>query len=45
MKCARWLLGKFPSPKMRRPLPDLAPAEIAGIRQALEELGYECVRK
>jgi len=45
MKCARWLLGKFPSPKMRRPLRDLAPAAIAGIRQELEALGYECVRK
>ena len=45
MKCARWLLGKFPSPKMRRPLRDLAPAEIEGIRQGLEALGYECVRK
>ena len=45
MKCARWLLGKFSSPKMRRPLRDLAPAEIAGIRQGLEALGYECVRK
>ena len=45
MKCARWLLGKFPSPKMRRPLRDLGPDEIAGIRQRLEELGYECVQK
>lgn len=45
MKCARWLLGKFPSPKMRRPLRDLGPDEIAGIRQRLEELGFECVQK
>lgn len=45
MKCARWLLGKFPSPRMRRPLRELAAAEIAGIRSRLAELGYDCVQK
>ena len=45
MKCARWLLGMFPSPKMRRPLRDLDAEEISGIRTQLEVLGYECVQK
>ena len=45
MKCARWLLGKFPSPKMRRPLRDLGAEEIVGIRTRLQELGYECAQK
>jgi 4-hydroxy-tetrahydrodipicolinate synthase len=40
MKMARWLLGKFPSPKMRRPLRDMPPEEVAKIRTALEALGY-----
>ena len=44
MKCARWLLGKFPSLKMRRPLRDLAEEEVHGIRQQLEAIeGYKCV--
>jgi len=42
MKCARWLLGKFPSPHVRRPLRPLAPATIARIREQLEAIGYEC---
>ncbi|MDP6699808.1 MAG: dihydrodipicolinate synthase family protein, partial [Candidatus Latescibacteria bacterium] len=45
MKCARWLLGKFPSPQMRRPLRDLGAEEIAAIRRRLEDLGYECVQQ
>ena len=45
MKCARWLMGKFPSPQMRRPLRDLGAEEIAAIRRRLEDLGYECVPK
>jgi len=45
MKCARWLLGMFPSPKMRRPLRDLDAEDISGIRTQLEVLGYECVQK
>jgi 4-hydroxy-tetrahydrodipicolinate synthase len=45
MKCARWLMGKFPSPQMRRPLRDLGAEEIAAIRRRLEDLGSECVQK
>lgn len=44
MKCARWLMGKFPSMTMRRPLRPLPDAEIAKIRRSLETIGYECVR-
>lgn len=40
MKCARWLMGKFPSPKMRRPLRDLDQAQIGKIRSGLEAIGY-----
>ena len=43
MKCARWLMGKFASMTMRRPLRPLPDAEIAKIRQKLETIGYECV--
>ena len=43
MKCARWLIDKFPSMTMRRPLRPLPDAEIAKIRRNLETLGYDCV--
>ena len=43
MKCARWLMGKFPSMTMRRPLRPLPDTEIAKIRRSLETIGYECV--
>jgi 4-hydroxy-tetrahydrodipicolinate synthase len=43
MKCARWLMGKFPSMTMRRPLRPLPDAEIAKIRRNLETIGYECL--
>jgi 4-hydroxy-tetrahydrodipicolinate synthase len=43
MKCARWLIGKFPSPKMRRPLRDLNPEQVRKIRLSLESIGYRCV--
>ena len=43
MKCARWLMGKFPSMTMRRPLRPLPDPEIAKIRRNLEVIGYECV--
>lgn len=43
MKCARWLMGKFPSMTMRRPLRPLPETEIAKIRRNLETIGYECV--
>ena len=42
MKCARWLLGKFPSPHVRRPLRPLPDSEVARIRTDLQNLGYEC---
>ena len=37
--------GQVPLTQDAAALRDLAPAEIAGIRQGLEALGYECVRK
>lgn len=40
MKCARWLMGKFPSPHMRRPLRPLSAEQVARIRAGLEEIGY-----
>ena len=43
MKCARWLMGKFPSMTMRRPLRPLSETEVAKIRRNLETIGYECV--
>lgn len=43
MKCARWLMGKFPSPKMRRPLRDLDHEQIKKIRSGLEYINYNCV--
>ena len=43
MKCARWLMGRFPSMTMRRPLRPLPDTEIAKIRRNLETIGYECV--
>ena len=43
MKCARWLMGKFPSMTMRRPLRPLPDTEIAKIRRNLEMIGYECI--
>ena len=38
MKVARWLMGKFPSPKVRRPLRDLKEAEVSRIRKELDAL-------
>jgi 4-hydroxy-tetrahydrodipicolinate synthase len=43
MKCARWLMGRFPNRKMRRPLRDLAEAEVDGIADKLRAAGYETV--
>ena len=45
MKCARWLLGRFPSAKMRRPLRDLSDTEVARIREGLEDAGFATVKK
>jgi len=42
MKCARWLIGQFPSMTMRKPLRQLPTIEVEKIRQHLELIGYEC---
>lgn len=44
MKAARWLLGKFPSPHVRRPLRPLPAEEVDRIRRELNEAGLETVR-
>ncbi len=44
MKAARWIMGKFPSCKMRRPLRDLSPEELDKIRRDLRTIGYPVVR-
>ncbi|MCK6473615.1 MAG: dihydrodipicolinate synthase family protein [Planctomycetes bacterium] len=40
MKCARWLLGTFPSRNVRRPLRPLAEQDVARIRSELSEAGF-----
>ena len=45
MKCARWLMGRFPSMTMRRPLRQLPAPEVAKIRQSLEAIGYQCTNE
>ena len=45
MKCARWLMGRFPSMTMRRPLRQLPASEVAKIRQSLEVIGYQCTNE
>lgn len=45
MKCARWLMGRFPSMTMRRPLRQLLASEVAKIRQSLEAIGYQCTNE
>jgi len=42
MKYARWLMGKFPSPLVRRPLRPLSESEVDEIRRGLQELGIDC---
>jgi len=44
MKCAMWLLGRFPSMTMRRPLPPLSEEEVARIRGELVAAGYTPLR-
>ncbi len=44
MKCARWLMGKFASPVVRRPLRPLPQAEIARVGQELKEAGFKTIR-
>ncbi len=43
MKCARWLMGRFPSMTMRRPLRQLSEIVVDDIRQRLRAIGYQCV--
>jgi 4-hydroxy-tetrahydrodipicolinate synthase len=43
MKCARWLMGKFPSPQVRRPLRPLPEAEVDRVRRELNEAGFRTV--
>jgi len=45
MKCARWLMGRFPAMTMRRPLRPLPASEVAKIRQNLEAIGYQCANE
>lgn len=40
MKCARWLMGRFSSPVVRRPLRPLPDAEVERIRRDLKELPH-----
>jgi len=40
MKCARWLMGKFPSMTMRRPLRPLPESTVERIRAELGAIGY-----
>jgi 4-hydroxy-tetrahydrodipicolinate synthase len=42
MKYARWLMGKFSSPLVRRPLRPLAAEKIAKIKRDLEAIGIPC---
>jgi len=43
MKCARWLMGRFPSMTMKRPLRQLSGIVVDDIRQRLQAIGYQCV--
>lgn len=42
MKCARWLMGKFSSPVVRRPLRPLPVERVQQIRRDLEKIGIPC---
>jgi len=44
MKCARWLMGRFPSPRVRRPLRPLPTEQVDRIRRELNAAGFETVR-
>ena len=39
MKVARWLVGKFPSPHVRRPVRPLSDAQIDRLRRNMESMG------
>jgi len=40
MKVARWLLGKFPSPVLRRPVRPLPADQIEALRSGLRKIGF-----
>jgi 4-hydroxy-tetrahydrodipicolinate synthase len=42
MKAARWLMGQFPSPRVRRPMRSLSGEELDRVRRELEAIGYRC---
>ena len=44
MKVARWLMGRFPSPRFRRPIRPLSEAGIQDIREQLRAIDYPVVR-
>lgn len=44
MKTARWLMGKFTSPTVRRPLRPLDTADTDRVRRELNEAGFKTVR-
>ena len=44
MKVARWIMGKFPSPKFRRPIRPLSANAIDEIRGQLRKIGYPVAR-
>ena len=44
MKVARWLMGKFPSPRFRRPVRPLSIEQVESIRTRLEAIGLKCPR-
>ena len=43
MKCALWLMGRFPSPMVRRPLRPLPQVEVNRIRSELDEAGFATI--
>lgn len=43
MKVARWLMGRFPSPRFRRPIRPLSDAGVQDIREQLQAIHYPVV--
>jgi len=44
MKVAKWLMGEFPGPVVRRPLRPLSKHQIDDIRKSLKHIGYNTVK-
>lgn len=44
LKICRWLMGKFVSPHVRRPVRPLAPKDIERLARELEGIGFACPR-